>query len=294
MDPKKPIENAEVADDNDSDLFSSLADLDEGLDVEKFSAEDLGTGEGEADDTSPEAAVEATADEKSEGDKEKAVETTEPPKAEADTQKETPAQVVTEAKAVESPAPQEPIIPPAQPENLQAQYQEFLTRSVDSLEKTVYALTDEQKEQLDTSPSELLPKLAATVHMQVLTQAATYMANMLPQMIPMIMERDGQDQQAESKFFMEFPQLKDHRDDVFRVARAYRQANPDIKGDQAIREIGTMAMVALRLPVSSAQSTASEVVSRPVVPTSAQGGSAPMPSRTQGNVFSDLVDLEED
>lgn len=266
--------------------FASLPELDE-FSEDDFTDEELGTTE-----EAPESG-EAPVDDSTEAEAETAEGEVPPDAASPETEtpdaKEEPAQ---EVKA-EALVPQEPTVA-AKPEDLQAQYQEFITRSVDNLTASTYKLTDEQKELADTSPSELLPKMAAMVHMQVLTQATTLMANMLPQMLPMITEKQSLDQQAEEKFFTQFPQLREHRDDVFRVARAYKSANPNVTGERAMQEIGTMAMVSLRLPLTQPEPVEQVAPSRPVIPTSAQGGPAPRPGRQIDNVFSQLIDLEED
>lgn len=182
---------------------------------------------------------------------------------------------------------------------LDAQYEEFFKRSVEALSGSVYSLDAETKEALDTEPSTVLPKLAANLHMQVFTGVMKQLATVVPAMVPMVNQQTQVYQKAEEQFFTEFPELKDNRDDVQRIAAAYRQANPHVTGEQAIKDIGTITTVYLKKPLPGqtvvspeTQVTTPQPVS-PVVPSSAVGG-APAATPNQRPTVWDILIKEED
>lgn len=181
--------------------------------------------------------------------------------------------------------------PAPDPATLNRQYEEFFNRSVDMLAEKVYVLSDEDKERLDTAPSEVLPRLAGQLHMQVLTAAVTQVANMFPGMLNMFQDRQRVSQETEEKFFNKYPDLKGHRETVQRMAAAYRAAYPQATYEQAAPEIAAMAMVNLRLPMTPSAPQAQP--DTPVVPTSARGGAGAPAPKANPTEWEELVKDEE-
>lgn len=194
---------------------------------------------------------------------------------------------------VPKPEPQIQEVPPSQtPEEIKASYEKFFEDSIDALATKVYQLDEETIEKLDTQPSEVIPKLAGRLHMQILTAAVTQIANMLPGMMAMQGERQTVSQKNEQDFFESFPKLSEHRETVQRLATAYRQTNPDAPFKQAMEEVGAMSMVALRLIADTPQSPSPGPIP-PVTPTSAKGPGAPPAPAVEKTQWDELIEEEE-
>ena len=203
---------------------------------------------------------------------------------------------------VQAPAqPAEPVAPvvavaeavpaPAATEDLTVQYQKFFDSSVEMLEKQVYTLDEETADMLDTTPSKVLPRMAARMHMQVLTAAVTQVANMLPQFIQTQTQRSTVTAKLETDFFTQFPQLVGQEETVTRMAAAYRNSNPKATVEQAIQEIGALSLVTLRMALP-ASPPAQAPAAVPVTPTSAKGGAAAPIAPAQPSMWEELIKEE--
>jgi len=181
-----------------------------------------------------------------------------------------------------------PASAPVDQATLQADYEKFVGQSVDFLEKNVYALSDETKEALNADPASVIPQLAARLHMQVLTTAVTQIANLVPVLSSQVMEMQARDRAAEDSFFQTYPQLKDHYQDVLRVAQVYKSHNPNAATEVAKREIAAMAMVSLGLTPQVTPALPSNVPPA-VVPTSARGGAVSAPPPGSVSQWDELI-----
>lgn len=226
----------------------------------------------------------------------------EPAQEEAETQaeaEEAPQQEQGEPEPTSQPEakPQTPseAETPQAPEDLNAQFQEWFSKSAETLADQVYALDDETREKLDTAPSEVIPQLAGRLHMQILTAAVTQAANMLPQMIQQEQVRTTEVQAAENAFYDAWPALRDHSQEVDRIADAYLRANPKADRDTAIKEIGTIASVRLQVPLPGQEPPAQQQPApAPVTPTAARGGQAAAAQPPTRSVWEELIADEED
>jgi hypothetical protein len=260
----------------------------------------------EADD----AAADAEADVAIEGDEPPAepAAPAAPPKKEEKPKEPEPPKATAQEPAAPAPAPQPEPTPPAAPEPVQqqpqptqaeldAQYNEWYNQSAEALETHVYKLTEEEKTALDTNPSQVLPKLAAKLHMQIFVAASTQAANMINAMLPQALERNKNIVNGVDKFFEAWPRLKEHKSVVDEFADAYMQvpANQKKTPEQAMQEVGLMASIHLKLPVEApAQPQPGPAVPGPVTPISASGGQNAPPAAPGSNeknwvqeVFSD-------
>lgn len=268
----------EVSDDDDSAFFEDLiSDDDEEEEKPQFTSTRTSTeptAEESTEDSDP----------KTEDKPEVIPEDTPKPEAIEPTVKpeETPQVPQTEA-----PEPQETR------EDLNARYEEFFKKSVETLEAQVYQFDDEMKDTLDTEPSKVLPKLAAQLHMQVLTAATTQIANMLPGMMAVMNERSNIGQQRQDKLLTDYPELKGHEKDLVPIAQVMRQLNPNDTFEQLAPKIAAAAKVQLQLFDSPASQQ--PLAQRPVTPTAVKGGSTPpaAPSLNQPTQWDELI-AEED
>lgn len=229
--------------------------------------------------------------------------TTEPPAAPASPAVPVePAAQVPQTPPVTPPvAPTEPVTAPAEqsspeqtPEQTQQQMATFVESASKLLAEKVYNLDEATAKAVDTQkPSQIIPILAGRIHMQVMTAAMNQFANMFPALLDMHTSQRELVQQTEDTFFEKFPQLKAHGETVNRIARAYLQQNPKADQAAAMQEIGTMAMLTLRLPLTQPQPTPAAVPTAPVMPVSAIGASGQQPASQDGsNWLTQLIEEE--
>ena len=210
------------------------------------------------------------------------------PEAQVPEQKEQSTQEAPQQpQAVEQPAPS------MSPEEASRVYGKFFEDSVGLLASRVYALDEETKEKLDSAPSEVMPQLAARLHMQVLTATLTQAANLFPMLMTEHLEKSRDYQAQEDKFFGEFPDLKAHRAQVERVAAVYRQLNPRASYEEATKQIAAMTRVQLQLPIPSlAPQVTPPVPVAPPTPSSAKGGAAAPKAPTERSTWDELIEEE--
>lgn len=287
----KPPKEIDDNDENPDDFADLISDEDV-LDEEEITGDDE---DDEAEETKADKKVPEVKEEDEEDGEADAVkkDTAETQEKVGDKPAEKKEEELAQQPVVPEKEPQQPEAAPSPTsEELNAQYEKFFTDSVEVLSEKVYKLDAETAEKLDTSPSEVIPKLAATLHMQVLTAAVTQIANMLPSAMAMQGERQTVAQQREQKFYEKFPALKEHSTTVQRLAAAYRQTNPKADFDTAVSEIGTMAMVALRLPLEASPQK-EPLAAKPVIPTSGKGGATPPPPQPDKTVWDELIEEED-
>lgn len=197
------------------------------------------------------------------------------------------------------PAPVEPAAAPTQepstgdPAQVQQQMAEFIRNSAQLLAEQTYALDPATAELVDKQkPSQIIPVLAGRIHMQVMTATMNQVANMFPTLLKMHTENNTEIQQTENAFYTEFPALKGNEEVVNRIARAYVAQNPKAKKENAFKEIGTMAMITLKIPLTGAPQPAPAPVQKPFMPVSAMGASMPSAPSGEGSWIDTLI--EED
>lgn len=260
-----PPKEADDSEGNDDDLFADLvAD-------EDFSDEEV-TEKEEPKPAEPEPAPEPVQQE----------------------QPQTPAPAESAPQQAAQELPQQPAtgvegaVPPT---DINAQYKEFFEKSVDVLADQVYKFDEQTAEELDTNPSKVLPKIAAQLHMQVLTASITQVANAFPALMALHNDRNAVEREREDKFFGEYPHLKDHKDTVTRVAQVYHSMYPNDPYEVRAPKIAAMAMVEAKVPMPQAQPQ--PVVATPPIPTSARGApSTPAPVQ-QKNEWTELIEDED-
>ena len=222
--------------------------------------------------------------------------------AAAEPESETPAEeqvatpeASTEEQQVETPEQ----VPQRTQEELQKDYDDAYKGLVEDLAATTYALNEEEAQALIAEPETILPKFAARIHAEVLVQAAQGVMNQLPAVLQNFNAQQKANEEYRNAFFSKWPKLAAHEADVYRMGQAYRQQNPKVSQEQAIQEIGTMAMVMLKIPFEDQpQQGAAEIVTSPPVPAGAGNVPPPAPKkRASGdNFYSQMAEeyLEED
>lgn len=187
-----------------------------------------------SDDGSDAAAAEAKDKEGSDGDKAAATPESD---AKADEQPATPpAQPEAEPQG-EQPSPQVQLTPEQRAEALETLRQQQL----ETLTKQ-YALTDEEVEELETNPKEAFPKYAARVHQDAVMSAVRQVLHVMPRIVQQISQTTQHYSERENEFFSDFPELKDHKNEVLQVGQLYRAQNPQASKDDFKKFVGNYTM----------------------------------------------------
>lgn len=154
----------------------------------------------------------------------------------------------------------------------------------DNAHKTLreqYLMTEDQEETFRENPKEVLANLAADMYLDMFDSMMSAVQQQVPQMIQQITVQNNQRMDADKAFFGEWPQLVDakYRQTIDRIAQTYRAMNPSTSNEQAIKEIGAQAWVALRLPMDQLLAHTSgkpqEVTTTPPAPAPVQTPASP-------------------
>lgn len=147
------------------------------------------------------------------------------------------------------PTVQEPE-PQYTPEQVLDQYRTWRSNTIDSLATGHYSISEEQMEQLDENPSQIVPRLLAGVYMDAVTDSRNQMIRELPGLMQGALSARDVNSEREGQFYKIWPQLNtpEHRQTVLRMASIYRQINPTADVDTMTREVGAQVLVALRMP----------------------------------------------
>jgi hypothetical protein len=196
----------------------------------------------------------------------------------------TPAQVPAPTAPVPTPLPtaaEPPVQPSAEPSPTPAPTAPPV--DIAALRKTYlgeledyYKIDADTASQLQTEPELVLPKLAASVHIEVLDAVMSALPQRVMALIQQNADFTKREATAKDYFFEEYPELRNHEDTVMRVGRMFREANPKASKAEARKQIGEFVMMSLNLKSTKAASVTPSAPSNPFTPASGSGGvSAP-------------------
>jgi len=221
-----------------------------------------------------------------------------PAEAEAPPAEAKPAAEATPAKPpeVEKPAPADQPQPEVQetPQITAEEYREYFGQvrdtAIDKLATEYFALDEETVETLRIEPEKALPKLAAQVYFDAVTQAVTAVYQQLPAAIDAHMGTRQVSSESEVAFFDEWPALKGaDQGAIVRIGQAYRQANPQASAEDFIRDVGASAHVALGLPLEPEVAEVETPAAEESQPFRPAGTSRPAaPASKPANAFTQL------
>lgn len=114
-----------------------------------------------------------------------------------------------------------------------------------------FKLTEEQEELLRDSPNEVLPQLAADMYLNIFDDVVKVVEAQVPLMMQRHMQMEQQKKANEQRFFRAWPQLAkpEYMQTINRIADNYRNMHPNADPEEAVKEIGAQAWIALRLPL---------------------------------------------
>lgn len=153
------------------------------------------------------------------------------------------------------------------------EYRQRRQQVVENLSQN-YQLSDEQADQLLEDPNKVIPQLLAEAHTNAYEAVMRQLQETLPSMMEQVETQRQQRQSAEEQFFSRWPKLKNHRDRVAQLAKAYRQANPKATTEQLIQDVGAQAHIALGIHPSEESEGQGKKDAEPSGP---KGGYAPAP-----------------
>jgi len=156
-----------------------------------------------------------------------------------------------------------------------------------------YALSEDDAAALLTTPEEVLPKMAAAVHVAVIKNVLAHLPQILPNLIQQIQQTTGQETKAADEFYAVNPDLKDAQfTDAIKIAgQAFRQLNPTADRATAIAQVGNMVRMSRGLPqLASKANDTPPAAPRQVPFTPAQGGAQGNKAPADDNVFTKLAD----
>lgn len=162
-----------------------------------------------------------------------------------------------------APTPQAPAATPAQPagagqpptapepvglENIVPKLVESRDAMITNWATNLFALSPKEIEGLQMNAETVIPQLMA----KVLWHTATMIPHQIQQFVPGLIAREAafaqQASSNEQKFFTMFPDIpKEQSGFVAGIARTFAQANPGVRGDDAYRAIGEIAMRLLNI-----------------------------------------------
>lgn len=307
--PADSEEGEGASDEEMQEFYADEGFGDDALDTESEEDSDLGEEGDTEEEGEPEAQPAVEPAEGGEAAAEPAAEEPAEPQQPAPEAEPAPAQEPSPEPAAEQPAPLSP-----------EEYNRFFNETRDAAIEQLtghYALNDEMAEELEEAPEKALPRMAARLHFDIMVQTLNAVANQLPAAFESYMHSRDDNAKSEDAFFNAWPGLKSQdRSAIARISQAYRQSNPNASMEQFIQEVGTMASVALKVPLEAAPQApaaggngatpppavaatpAPEAESRPFVPAggggAARGGAPGGPTNPYEQVDAELFEDDDD
>ena len=115
-----------------------------------------------------------------------------------------------------------------------------------------FALSQEDIQELETDAATFVPKMMARVAYEAQVSMMKFLAQSVPGMVKQYNTVQKANSEAEDQFFSTHEKLglnksdPKHREVAFRMAKLYRQANPDMPLPQLIAEVGPIVAAAVQ------------------------------------------------
>lgn len=146
-------------------------------------------------------------------------------------------------------AAQSPPLDPSDPFALVAAMRQNEQAAVDFVAQSLFALSAEDKEALETDTLGTIPKLFARAFVKSQVNNLELLGNLIPQMIVRHMANMKKNDENSGKFYQRWPDIKKdtHGDLVNRYGVTYRKMHPNASMEQMIEDLGPMIMMAARI-----------------------------------------------
>jgi hypothetical protein len=212
----------------------------------------------------------------------------------------TPAEVKPEVQAVAEPAvatqpvqPQQPTQAPveqpvAAPAAMTQEELSKLRNEYHTQLAAFYRISPEDAQRLQTEPENVLPQLAANVHLEVMDAISAQIPMRIQSIVTQVLEARERESSAKEAFMSAFPDLREHEAAVLQVGKMFRAANPKAPKDVAIKQIGDFVRQSLGLSAPAAVAPVA-TAPNPFKPALAGGGAAPTQPVSE---WEELVNIE--
>jgi hypothetical protein len=176
-----------------------------------------------------------------------------------------------------------------------AQWKADLAKRVESQIR----FTDDEVQELLTSPEKVLPRHLARTHVEVLEATYNAITAAIPDMIRGYMENQRVITRIENDFVTEFPDLKGNLQDAWNLAAALRQQNPNMPEADMRKLVGATLRVQKGYQPPAGGTPPTEPSARPFIPQNpGQGKPVALPTgqAKPKNMFEELAEefLKED
>jgi hypothetical protein len=197
-----------------------------------------------------------------------------------------------EPEKKEEEKPKEELTPDQRAEQLRLQKEAFIAELSMNYEQ---AVTPEEKETIGEDTAKVMARMAAKLHAEVYESSIRALFTQLPVAVLAFEAQRSQHTSAESQFDERWPELKDRKEAVGRIAKVYRQTNPSATTEQAIADIGAISMQTLGLSTTgTAKPNGHAKVQKKAAPPAPAGVGKTAPSAPkEKNVFEELLLWEE-
>jgi hypothetical protein len=190
----------------------------------------------------------------------------EPPKVEPPKEEEPPkaSEIVGDEGDLGIPAP--PAVEaqtPSSPPELEKARESFRNQLIEK-----YALSKEDAEEMEISPSLAFPKIAAKLHIQILEQVMDSVHRTLPNAVQQTSTQVDVARKNEEEFYRAWPELKGHDKEIAKQATEFRQKFPQASLEEAVKRVGFNTLLALGVDPLKAANRLTRVgaPAKPVVP----------------------------
>lgn len=157
-----------------------------------------------------------------------------------------------------APTQSAPALSPSDPAGIASALEANRDAAIAHLATSKFALTPEDIQELETDAAAFVPKMMGRVMHEAQVSMMKFLAQAVPGMVKQFNTVQTANSAAEDKFFSVNQGLgldkanQKHREAAFRIAKIYRQANPDMPLEQLISEVGPMVAMAVKAQAAPA------------------------------------------
>lgn len=208
------------------------------------------------------------------------------------------------APAIAAPAPTAlpsaasmPSLDPYDPGAIASALQANEAQAIEHLASTVFKLSSEEIEELETNTAVAVPKLFAKAFVKSQHNMLMQIGRLVPNMVMRQGSVTKRNAENEGKFYSRWPDIKSdaHGELVKRYAVTYRQMHPEATLEQMIEDVGPMVMMSAKIvptlqsqvqvpaaPRNASPMNGSRVQPSPFTPAAAvSGGAVPQPNAVE-------------
>lgn len=117
-------------------------------------------------------------------------------------------------------------------------------RIIDTLSSTKFALSQEEKDGLESGDSAVVPKMLSRVYVEAVRATSEIIEQALPNMVIQALAAREAQTSADTEFYSAHADLAPYRKDVLDTARVLRQLNPTMPKEQFVQQLVATVRVA--------------------------------------------------